>query len=172
MTLNQKRSATEIGASLAECYHSAFSADAFHGYFDSASIAEDQDIDHALAEWHAFGTFSYTFCLWKVYDDQSKVSAVLDVFQLKLLESLHLNEAARKQFLNIVTERQNEYLSRYQEVNDGPSMARFFGRVVSHITGSFSADFDRLGIPQLADSAECEVVPLPHDGNDQNKGIG
>lgn len=146
-----------MGEVLADCYRTAFSADTFHSYFECASFAEGQNPDSALAEWHGFGTFSYTYCLWIAYEDQDVVFPILDVFQPGLLESLRLNQLAERYFLEIVTERQNEYLRRYQEINDSSSMQRFYGRVVSHITGRSAAALDEVGIPQIAD-ASCAAA--------------
>lgn len=147
-----RRSASEIGTILAETYHSVFKTEAFHEYFGSSPFANNQTVDHALAEWHAFGAFTYSFCLWRVYEDQDQVFGVLDVFQPKLFRTLNLNEATRKRFLEIVENRENQYLSAYQRISNGADMAQFYGKVVSRITGAFDPALDELQVPQIGDA--------------------
>lgn len=153
-TLSSKRmSSDEMGQFLADAYREAFGADRFHSLFDNASLADGQTIDFALAEWHAFGAFIFTYCLWVVYNDRNKVSPILNCFHPALLSSLCLNEVAEKRFLTIASDREREYVDHFQRVKDGADMGIFFSRVIARITGDFSSDCDSKGLPQTSDLA-------------------
>lgn len=147
----KRLSPDEIGKLLAAAYQKSFSADTFHSFFGSTSLADGQTIDFALAEWHAFGTFSFTYCLWNVYGKRDKIFPILDSFQPAVLESLRLNGAAEKQFLAIASDREKEYVSQYGKVKNGTSMAVFYGRVIAHITGTFDPEVDALRLSQASD---------------------
>lgn len=149
----RRRSADELGKFLAEAYRGAFAADKFHGLFDTASLAPDQNVDVALAEWHAFGAFVFTYCLWVVYDDQDKVFSVLDSFQPDLLRSFFLNEACEKRFLEIASDREKDYVVRFRRAKEGRDLECFFSRATARITGQFSSELDLQGIPQPTDIA-------------------
>ena len=148
----------QMGKFLVDAYRVAFGADQFHSLFDHTALADGQPIDFALAEWHAFGAFIFTYSLWVVYNDRSKVAPILDSFRPALLDSLSLNEVAEKRFLEVASDREKEYVGHFQRVKDAPSMATFFSRVVARITGGFSSDCDSKGLPQTSDIAV--TVPL------------
>lgn len=148
-----------MGKFLAEAYRGAFGADEFHGLFDSISFAHDQNVDLALAEWHALGAFVFTYCLWVVYNKRNKVSSILDSFQPALLSSLRLDEVREKRFLEIASDREKDYMHHYlrwqearTEDKDHETVGRdlicFFNRAAARITGRFSPELDLQGIPQ------------------------
>lgn len=146
----KRMSATEMGEALREPYQVWFSADMFHSLFKNADLAPGHTVDFALAEWHAFGAFVFTHCLWIIYSDQHKVFPILDSFRPALLKSLCLNKACEKRLLEIWTDREKDYFEHFQVVRDGPGMVIFFSRVAARITGHFSPDSELAGLPQTA----------------------
>jgi len=106
------KSPQELGLFLRAAYPVAFSADRFHGFFDADSFAEGQNIDLALAEWHAFGAFVFTCCLWLACKDRGGISTALDYFRPGVLELLSGNDRAHGFFLEIALEREKDYMKR------------------------------------------------------------
>jgi hypothetical protein len=155
----------EVGKFLAQAYVSAFGPDEFHEVFDNESLADGQSMDSALAEWHAFGCFIFTHCLWVTYRCRSKVVAILDCFRPALLNLLSLSEAVESALLDIALDREEEYVPRFLAAKDGTDLMAFFSRVIARITGDFDADLDSKGLPQTCDivtnlglSAKTSVV--------------
>ncbi|MGH9400936.1 MAG: hypothetical protein ACRD2P_02380 [Terriglobia bacterium] len=149
----KRRSPAELAKFLAEAYRGAFGADKFHALFDATSLNPSQDADLALAEWHAFGTFVFTYSLWVVYNSPSMLSPMLGSFRPALLSSLRLNEACEKRLLEIASDREKDYIAHFRRVKEGKDLACFFSRAVARITGGFSSEPDMQGIPQGGDIA-------------------
>jgi hypothetical protein len=141
----------QTGEFLADAYRSAFGAGRFHSFFDDSALAQGQTVDLALAEWHAFGCFVFTHLLWTIYRSRDKVSTILDSFKPALLGFLLLNESTEDVFLNIASQREQEYIAQFQGTKGGADLAVFFGRVISRITGHFDTDSGAKGIPQASD---------------------
>lgn len=137
---------------LRAAYPGAFGADRFHRFFDAESFAEARSIDEALAEWHAFGAFVFTHCVWLACKDGDMASTVLDYFRPGVLELLSGNDRAYGFFLEIAQEREVDYVTRFAalEGGNGAKLTGFFARAVARITGSFSEDAESLGLPQPA----------------------
>ncbi len=150
----------EIGEFLAGLFRDAFSIERFRSYFDEDLTRNGQDVDFALAEWYALGAFTYSWSLWCVYKNNDKVQPVLDSFAPAALKLLLLNEMTKKRFLEIVRDRENEYVEAYSEVKSGTDLSKFYGRVVSHITGTFIPKMEF----HLADAATCAALSHYHTG--------
>jgi hypothetical protein len=162
---NLKATPQEVGDFLAQAYISAFGPDEFHDIFDNESLGDGQSMDSALAEWHAFGCFIFTHCLWVTYRSRSKVVPILDHFRPALLNLLSLSKTAESTLLDIALDREKEYVARFQAAKDGTDLMVFFSRVIARITGDFDADLDSKGIPQTSNivtnlglSAKTSVV--------------
>lgn len=143
----------EVGAFLAkQLYPEAFSADMFAALFEGEQF---EDLDIALAEWYALGAFVFTWCLCLVFKD--RFNLILNCFHTALLKQL-APEATKRHFLAIVQGREDEYAEHWQQLTDAPSMARFYGRVTAHVTGTFDSALDAIGVPQLADAAQAVAI--------------
>lgn len=143
----------EVGVFLAEqLYPGAFSADKFDALFEGEQF---EDMDIALAEWYALGAFVFTWSLYLVFQD--RFNRILNYFHPALLKQL-APEATKRHFLTIVQGREDEYAEHWQKLTDAPSMARFYGRVAAHLTGTFDSALDAIGVPQLADAAQAGAI--------------
>ena len=160
MLFRKRKSPQELGMLLRTVYPAAFGADMFHRLFDAKSFAEGRSIDEALAEWHAFGAFVFTHCVWLAVKDRDAISTVLDSFRPGVLRLLSGNDYAYSFFLEIAERREADYMKRFAALRggNGAKLFGFFTRAVSRIIGSFSEEAESAGLPQDA-PIDC-VVPL------------
>lgn len=149
--LRKSRSPQEMGSRLAQLYEVAFSADRFHGLVDDQALANGQTMDRALGEWHAFGAFVFTRCLWSAFNDAERISPLIDSFRSAMVCRLGLSDRVAEFLVASAGLREKEYMEHFDKVKDGPGLSTFFSRVAAHITGHFSADLDKKALPQEAD---------------------
>lgn len=158
---SRKKGAPDIARGLVAAYPVAFSADRFHSLFPSTALYKGQSMDFALAEWHAFGAFVITRCLWVAYGRNERVAPILDHFRPSLLDVLSLNKDTLDHFLEVASERERDYMERFPKTKDGKEISAFFSYVVAHITGHHPEASEFLGMPLGSDPA----ITLPLSQN-------
>jgi len=156
--LRKCKSPEELGRFLGEAYRRAFTTNVFQQLFPPDLLPEGRDIDLALAEWHALGAFAFTYCAWSVYKDRNRVMPILNSFRPFILGMFNGNNKLENAFLNIASERENQYIEQFCAAKNGADLAVFFGLASARITGNFAEELQVLDFPQESDI--CLTMPL------------
>jgi hypothetical protein len=139
----------------AGCYGPA----SFIGIFRHETLAENQTLGMALAEWHALFSSVAVFSLWNALGTADSVLPIVGLFQHGVVEAVE--NTCQDEFLSIVNAREKDYLPRIVralESNDSVDSVKLSGLMVRKITGDYDEALEATGVHAPTDAMTAVVL--------------